>query len=119
MLRKLGTHIADALERARAAEARARGATDPQIRADSECLARNWRVVARSFELSKSLEQFLIESQQNRDLLPTGPDVVGSRPCPRCGQVMELRHMLGSFGERPPLQVFRCEACGATDFVPA
>src|SRR6516165_10673297 len=99
MLQKLGTHIADALEHAQAAEARARDATDPQIRADSECLARNWRVVARSFEFSKSLEQFLIESQQNRDLLPTeppsldetqfaqGPDVVGSRPCPRCGKV--------------------------------
>ena len=48
-----------------------------------------------------------------------GPDAVGARPCPRCGKIMEFRHMLGSFGERPPLQVFRCEACGATDFVPA
>jgi len=45
-----------------------------------------------------------------------GPD---ARPCPRCRKVMDFRHMLGRCGERPPLQVFRCEACGATDFVPA
>jgi len=125
MLQKLGPYIAEALERAQAAEARARDATDANVRADNEALARNWRILARSLEFSESLEQFLV--QRNRDLLPTsppspdetqsaqGPD---ARPCPRCGKVMELRDMLGSFGERPPLQVFQCEACGATDFVP-
>src|SRR5262252_830440 len=128
LLQKLGSYIAEALERARAAEARAREATDAEVRADNEAMARHWRVLARSFEFCESLEQFLIDSQRNRDLLPPklpsldepqfaqGPD---ARPCPRCGKVMEFRHMLGSFGERPPLQVFRCEACGATDFVPA
>jgi hypothetical protein len=131
LLQKLGSYIAEALERAQAAEARARKAANAEVRVDNEAMARHWRVLARSFEFCESLEQFLIDSQRNRDLLPPklpsldetpfaqGPDAVGARPCPRCGKVMEFRHMLGSFGERPPLQVFRCEACGATDFVPA
>jgi hypothetical protein len=94
MLQKLGTYIAEAL----GGEARARDATDPRIRPDSECLA------------TTSLD----ETQ-----FAQSPDAVGSRPCPRCRMVMEFRHMLGRFGDRPPLQVFLCEACGATDFVPA
>jgi hypothetical protein len=91
-------------------------------------MAQSWRRLARSFQFVESLEQFLLDSQRHRDLLAPrppsldetqfaqGPD---ARPCPRCGKVMDLRHMLGRFGERPPMQVFRCEACGATDFVPA
>jgi hypothetical protein len=73
LLQKLGTHIADALERARAAEARAHSATDPQLRIDNERMAQSWRVLARSFQFVESLEQFLIDSQRNRDLLAPRP----------------------------------------------
>jgi hypothetical protein len=73
VLQKLGEHIADALERAAAAEQRARDATDPVVRSDYERLARSWRTVARSFQFAESLEKFLLDSQKERDLLPPKP----------------------------------------------
>jgi hypothetical protein len=73
VLQKLGEHIANAFERAAAAEQRARETTDPEIRLDNESLARHWRMVARGFEFIASLEQFLLDSQRHRDLLPPEP----------------------------------------------
>jgi hypothetical protein len=75
MLQRLGEHIVDALKRAEEAERRAGSATDPALRADYETMARNWRMVARSFELGESLEKFLLDSQRHRGLLtPKLPD---------------------------------------------
>jgi len=33
-------------------------------------MAQSWRKLARSFQFIESLEQFLIDSQRNRNLLP-------------------------------------------------
>ena len=68
MLQKLGDHIANALERAAAAEQRARDATDAELRLDNEQLAESWRLRARSFQFVESLEQFVIESKPTRNL---------------------------------------------------
>jgi len=70
VLQRLGDHIADALERAVAAERRARDATDAELRFDNERMAQSWRKLARSFQFIESLEQFLIDSQRHRNLLP-------------------------------------------------
>jgi hypothetical protein len=70
VLQKLGEHIADAIERAEAAERRARDTIDPELRLDNECMARTWRLLARSFQFVESLEQFLIDSQTHRNLRP-------------------------------------------------
>jgi hypothetical protein len=78
VLQKLGEHIADALERAAEADRRAVDATDPVIRLDNQALARTWRVLARSFQFVESLEQFLIDSQANKDLRPPTPPDRGS-----------------------------------------
>jgi hypothetical protein len=66
VLQELGEHIAHALDCAVAAEPRA----DPQLKFDNERMARSWRRLARSFQFVESLEQFLIDSQKNRDQLP-------------------------------------------------
>jgi hypothetical protein len=73
LLQRLGEHIAKALERAAAAERRARDATDPELRLDNERMAQSWRKLAHSFQFVESLEQFLIDSQRNRNLLPPKP----------------------------------------------
>jgi hypothetical protein len=70
VLQKLAEHIANALERAAAADQRASDAIDPVVRSDYERIAQNWRLLARSFEFVESLEQFLIDSQKQRNLLP-------------------------------------------------
>jgi hypothetical protein len=62
MLQKRSKRIADALERAAAADQCAREATDPALRSDFERMARDWRMVARSLE-------FL-----HRDLQPSKPN---------------------------------------------
>jgi hypothetical protein len=70
VLQQLGEHIANALECAAEAERRAQTTTDPELRADNVRMARTWRLLARSFQFIESLEQFLMDSQRNRDLLP-------------------------------------------------
>ena len=70
VLQRLGVHIADALERAEAAERRARDAIDPALRLDNERMAQSWRRLARSYQFVESLEKFLMDSRQQRDLLP-------------------------------------------------
>jgi len=72
MLRKLGDHIANALERAAAAERRAHEVTDPELRLDNEQMAQSWRLLARGFLFVESLEQFLIGAQatEQRNLQP-------------------------------------------------
>ena len=70
VLQRLGVHIADALERAEAAERRARDAIDPALRLDNERMAQSWRRLARSYQFVESLEKFLIDSQRQRGLLP-------------------------------------------------
>lgn len=73
MLQKLDEHIANALERAAAADRRARDANDPQLRLDNERMADSWRLLARSFEFVESLEQFLIDAQKGRNVPPPKP----------------------------------------------
>ena len=73
MLQKLGEHIANALERAVAAERRARDATDTQLRLDNDRLAQSWRLLARSFQYVESLEKSLIDSRQQKNLQPPEP----------------------------------------------
>jgi hypothetical protein len=66
MLQKLGDHIADALERAAAADNRASEAIDPIIRENYERIAQNWRLLARNFEVVENfvenLEQLFVDS---------------------------------------------------------
>jgi hypothetical protein len=73
VLQKLGEHIANALERAAAAERRAVDATDSELRLDNERMADSWRLLARSFQFVESLQNFLVDSQMQRDLLPPEP----------------------------------------------
>jgi hypothetical protein len=73
MLQKLSEHIADALERAAAAEQRARDAVEPEYRLDNERMAESWRLLARSLQFVESLEKFLLDSQHQRDLQPPKP----------------------------------------------
>lgn len=73
MLQKLGEHIANALERAAAADQRARDATNPELRLDNERMGDSWRLLARSFQFVESLEQFLIDAQKGRNLPPPEP----------------------------------------------
>jgi hypothetical protein len=44
VLQRLGAHIADALERAAAAERRVIDATDPDLTLDNERMAQSWRL---------------------------------------------------------------------------
>jgi hypothetical protein len=75
VLQRLDEHIANALERAAAAERRAADATDPELRLDNERMALSWRLLARSFQFVESLERFLIDSRKGRYLRqPTAPD---------------------------------------------
>jgi hypothetical protein len=70
ILLQLGDHIANALERAAAAEQRARDVTDPELRLDNQRMAESWRMLARSFQFVDSLQQFVINSNtiQQQDL---------------------------------------------------
>jgi hypothetical protein len=70
MLQKLSEHVATALERAAAAEQRARDAVEPEYRLDNERMAENWRLLAHRFQYVESLEKFLIDSKPHRNLLP-------------------------------------------------
>jgi hypothetical protein len=70
VLQRLGEHIANALDRAVAAERRARATTDTELKRDNELLAQSWRLLARRFQFIESLEQFLIDSQGNRGSRP-------------------------------------------------
>jgi hypothetical protein len=73
MLQKLGEHIADALERAAAADQRTRNASDRQLRLDNELMADSWRLLAHSFQSVESLKQFLIDPQKGRNVPPPKP----------------------------------------------
>jgi hypothetical protein len=73
MLQKLGEQITIALERAAAAERRAREATDTQLQLDNERMAHSWRLLARSFQYVESLERSLIDSQRQENLQPPEP----------------------------------------------
>jgi hypothetical protein len=70
VLQKCSDQIANALERAAAAEQRARDAVEPEYRSDNERMAESWRLLARSFQYVESLEKFLIDSKPYRNLLP-------------------------------------------------
>jgi len=70
MLQKLSEHIATALERAAAADQRARAAAEPEYRLDNERMAESWRLLAHRFQYVESLEKFLIDSKLRRNLLP-------------------------------------------------
>ena len=74
MLQKLCALIADALERAAAADQRARDATDPRDRLDKERLAKQWRELAFSYHQAESRERFLINLPKNRQLRPSEPE---------------------------------------------
>jgi hypothetical protein len=50
------------------------------------------------------------------------PDLDGSKvrltcACSRCGEIMELQIAIDKFGDRPVYKIFRCEACGAVDWI--
>ena len=70
MLLKLSGHISNCLERAASAERRAEHATDPATRSDHEMLARSWRHLALSYQFVESLERFLAESRDKKDVVP-------------------------------------------------
>jgi hypothetical protein len=63
MISKLSEYIANALERAEAAEKRARDVRDPELRSDNQLMAESWRLLARSFQLVESLQQVEINSK--------------------------------------------------------
>jgi aminopeptidase N len=67
VLQRLSEHIAKAFDRAAAAEQRAAGVTDPELRLGNERLAQSWRFVARSLQFVESLEHFLTDSQRQRN----------------------------------------------------
>jgi hypothetical protein len=73
VLQKLSDQIANALERAAAAEQRARDAAEPEYRLDNERMAEGWRLLARSFQYVESLEKILIDSGTLRNLPPPEP----------------------------------------------
>jgi hypothetical protein len=73
VLQRLSEHIANALDRAAAADRRAADTKDPELRLDNERMAQTWRLLARSFQFVESLEKFLIDSQRQRNLLPPEP----------------------------------------------
>jgi hypothetical protein len=73
VLQRLSEHIANALDRAAAADRRAADAKDPELRLDNERMAQTWRLLARSFQFVESLEKFLIDSRKQRNLLPPEP----------------------------------------------
>jgi hypothetical protein len=55
MPQKLGDHIATALERAAAAEQRAREVINPELRLENKRMAESWRLLARGSNMSKGL----------------------------------------------------------------
>jgi hypothetical protein len=63
----LGEHIANALERAAAADRRARDATETRIRIDNERTAVSWRTLARSLQFVESIRQFLLDADKRRN----------------------------------------------------
>jgi len=71
VLQKLSALIADALERAAAADQRARDATDPQDRLDKERLAKQWREIACDYQHAESLERFQMNLPNDRHLWPS------------------------------------------------
>jgi hypothetical protein len=73
VLQKLCALIADALERAAAADQQARDATDPQDRLDKGRLAKQWRELACSYHHDESRGRFLINVSNNRQLPPSEP----------------------------------------------
>jgi hypothetical protein len=138
VLQKLDEHIANALEWARAADQRARDATDPQLQLDNERLAQSWRLLARSFQFVGSLEQFLIDSHrqrnvfesveeflQRRDLLPPEPPTISghdfvssilSRPsCPECGRPMWLTSIARADEPGFEKRMFECPRCSEVE----
>src|SRR5262245_39348012 len=71
MLLKLSGHITNCLERAAAAEQRARQTADPVVRSDNEMLAASWRHLARSYQFVESLERFLSERVRSKEDIPS------------------------------------------------
>ena len=47
-----------------------------------------------------------------------GNEVKLTCACSRCGAVMELQIAIDRFGDQPAYKIFRCEACGAVDWMP-
>ena len=70
MTQKLSALIANALERAAAADQRARDATDPQDRLGKERLARQWRELACDYQHAQSLKRLLIDLPDDPHLWP-------------------------------------------------
>ncbi len=88
MLERLPDHIGGCMDRAVLAQRRAAEASDPAVRYDYEQIARDWRNLASSYELTESLEQFIIAIEQLKEAadastelsprIPDGPQA--SRP---------------------------------------
>src|SRR6185437_15498540 len=57
-------HIANCLERAAKAEQRARDAQNETVRSDNELIARNWRSLAKSYQLVESLGVFILDRER-------------------------------------------------------
>jgi len=38
--------------------------------------------------------------------------------CSRCDEVMELQIAIDRFGDRPAYKIFRCDYCGAVEWMP-
>ncbi len=70
MLQKLDMHIADALARAAAAEARCAAGANASMCADYEALAKSWRHLAESYQFVETLERFLIDSRAGMGTRP-------------------------------------------------
>jgi hypothetical protein len=82
MLRRLPDHIADALVRAATAEGRSAAAKDPDIRAEHDALAKDWRRLADSYQFVLALEQFLLDADARKRELPppAAPEPLADQP---------------------------------------
>jgi hypothetical protein len=76
MLKKLNKSVAEAIHFAEEAERRAANARGAAMQADHKSRARGWRALARSFELSERLDQFLF--RRRKAAKPDAPG--GQRP---------------------------------------
>ena len=70
MLLKLGDHIKAARERADKCNQRASLSSDQTVRAELIDLALSWSQLAESFELLKTMEQFLSDSTAKKGINP-------------------------------------------------
>jgi hypothetical protein len=106
MLQKLGDHIASCLARAEDAERRGSKTSDPEIKAESEQMARAWRHLASSYQFVENLERFLLDGGTTKNTLPAPP-----LHCPKCNNGLRLVGIEPD-SDTDNLFTFECTDCG-------